>query len=44
MSKFSVGLVVYKTAVSELVGLFDLLAQEQFLSQMFVFDNGGDEE
>ncbi|MBM5570008.1 MULTISPECIES: glycosyltransferase family 2 protein [Deefgea] len=44
MSKFSVGLVVYKTDVSELVGLFDSLAQEQFLSQMFVFDNGGDEQ
>lgn len=44
MSKFSVGLVVYKTDVTELKRLFDLLAQEQFLSQMFVFDNGGDEQ
>jgi GT2 family glycosyltransferase len=44
MSKFSVGLVVYKTDVAELKRLFDLLAQECFLSQMFVFDNGGDEQ
>ncbi|WP_288842394.1 hypothetical protein [uncultured Deefgea sp.] len=44
MSKFSVGLVVYKTNVTELERLFELLAREQCLSQMFVFDNGCDEQ
>ncbi|MGL6040161.1 MAG: glycosyltransferase, partial [Deefgea sp.] len=44
MSKFSAGLVVYKTDVAELKRLFDLLGQEQSLSQMFIFDNGGDEQ
>ncbi|XZG70778.1 glycosyltransferase [Chitinibacteraceae bacterium HSL-7] len=40
----SVGLVVYRTPVAELIPLFDLLAQGPQVERVLIFDNGVDAE
>ncbi|WP_162143321.1 glycosyltransferase [Chitinilyticum aquatile] len=42
LAKCSVGLVIYRTPVAELLPLFDLLAGDGAIAEVLVFDNQGD--
>jgi GT2 family glycosyltransferase len=44
MPSVSVGLVIYKTPTADLHELFELLAAEVNVNQIYIFDNGNDSE